>query len=92
MWVQAVETAGLKRKTGFRLLDFYDHTTGLTAMERTTGFSTAVMAQMMARGQVLPGVHTPEKSFPSRTEMGSYIDIVSRSFDIIPGYDPFRTF
>lgn len=37
-------------------LDFYDKKTGLTAMQRTTGFPAAIVAEMMARGEVAKGV------------------------------------
>ena len=45
------------------LLDLYDKDTGLTAMQRTTGFTTAVMAEMVAEGKTKPGVNTPENAF-----------------------------
>ena len=45
------------------LLDLYDDSTGLTAMQRTTGFTTAVMAEMIAEGKAKPGVNTPENAF-----------------------------
>jgi lysine 6-dehydrogenase len=37
------------------LMDFYDETTGFTAMERTTGWDAAIVAGMMARGQTPKG-------------------------------------
>ncbi|MBI4158242.1 MAG: saccharopine dehydrogenase NADP-binding domain-containing protein [Candidatus Yanofskybacteria bacterium] len=56
------------RKTGINpksvsLLDLYDNKTGLTAMQRTTGFTTAVIAEMIAEGKTKPGVCTPENAF-----------------------------
>jgi lysine 6-dehydrogenase len=33
------------------LLDYYDEATGFTAMERTTGWDGAIVAEMMARGE-----------------------------------------
>jgi len=42
------------------LLDFHDHKTGITAMERTTAFSAAIVAQMLNRGDVAPGVQPLE--------------------------------
>ncbi len=56
------------RKTGINpksvsLLDLYDTATDLTAMQRTTGFTTAVIAEMMAEGKTKPGVSTPENAF-----------------------------
>lgn len=34
------------------LLEFYDPATGFSAMERTTGFSTGIVAAMLARGEI----------------------------------------
>lgn len=45
-------------------LDFYDSKTGFTAMERTTGFSAAIVAILLAQKKVKPGAHTPERSVP----------------------------
>lgn len=42
------------------LLDRSDPRTGFTAMERTTGFPTAIVALGLARGELAPGVRTPE--------------------------------
>ena len=38
------------------LMDFYDETTGFTAMERTTGWDISIVAIMMADGQAKKGV------------------------------------
>lgn len=49
---------GNKTKT-YRLLD--KHTDNISAMSRTTGFTTAATAMILARGQFTqPGVHAPE--------------------------------
>jgi lysine 6-dehydrogenase len=37
------------------LVDYYDETTGFTAMERTTGWDGAIVAEMMARGDTPRG-------------------------------------
>lgn len=43
------------------LLDRYDPERGHTSMARTTGFPAAIVARMMARGELVrPGVHPPE--------------------------------
>lgn len=44
------------------LLDFYDEKTGFTAMERTTGFSAAIVIHMLAQGDIEPGVRTPDRA------------------------------
>jgi len=35
-----------------RMLDFYDETTGLSAMARTTGFPAAILARMLMDGRI----------------------------------------
>jgi lysine 6-dehydrogenase len=42
------------------LLQYHDDATGFTAMEQTTGYPTAVVAQAMARGELEPGAYTPD--------------------------------
>jgi lysine 6-dehydrogenase len=46
------------------LMDFYDEETGFTAMERTTGWSAAIVAGMMARGQMPRGAAPVEVVVP----------------------------
>ena len=48
----------------FELMDFFDPATGFRAMERTTGFSAAIVAIMQAHGQIVPGAVPLEKSVP----------------------------
>ena len=49
----------------YELVDYADRRTGLTAMMRTTGFSAAVVALLLARGQVpVQGVFTGENGVP----------------------------
>ena len=59
-------TRGTKKKTvGWELLDRYDEKTGISAMERTTGFSLAITGVMQVRKQVSgPGVLTPDEAMP----------------------------
>ena len=51
---------GLAMEASYTLLDRLDERTGFTAMERTTGFPTAVIAHMMAEGSAKTGIHTSE--------------------------------
>lgn len=44
------------------MLDLYDEPTGFTAMERTTGFHAAIVAQMMARGEIPRGAVPLERA------------------------------
>ena len=49
----------------WEMVDRYDPKTGISAMERTTGFSLAITGLMQAAGKVTPpGVHTPDECMP----------------------------
>jgi lysine 6-dehydrogenase len=48
------------------LIDYFDEETGFTAMERTTGWSAAIVAAMMARGQIPRGAGGVETQVPAR--------------------------
>jgi lysine 6-dehydrogenase len=57
--------AGKPVRHVWEMVDRYDPKTGISAMERTTGFSLAITALMQAAGQVKPaGVHTPDECIP----------------------------
>jgi lysine 6-dehydrogenase len=59
-------TKGGKRKTlAWELLDRFDETHGISAMERTTGYSLAITGLMQVRKQVAgAGVLTPDEAMP----------------------------
>lgn len=57
--------AGLPRTLTFDVLDHHDEATGFTAMERTTGFPTAIVAHMQAAGAVDAGARPLELSVPA---------------------------
>lgn len=46
----------------FDVMDFYDPKTGFTAMERTTGFSAAIIAIMIAQGKAKKGAIPLERA------------------------------
>jgi lysine 6-dehydrogenase len=49
----------------FELIDRRDDAHGISAMERTTGFSLAITGQLQAEGAITPaGVHTPDECVP----------------------------
>jgi lysine 6-dehydrogenase len=48
----------------FDILDYHDEETGFSAMERTTGFSAAIVCEMVAEGLVKPGAHSLEQAVP----------------------------
>jgi lysine 6-dehydrogenase len=57
---------GRATRRGWELLDYYDEKTGISAMERTTGFSLAITGLMQARQQVKgAGVLTPDEAMPA---------------------------
>ena len=62
VWMQVTAQNGSANKS-VSLLDLFDPETGLTAMQRTTGFTTAIIAEMIAEGKAKPGVNTPENAF-----------------------------
>jgi lysine 6-dehydrogenase len=56
---------GKPRMLGWELLDYFDTDRGISAMERTTGFSLAITGMMQVRKQVAGcGVLTPDESMP----------------------------
>jgi lysine 6-dehydrogenase len=48
------------------VIDYYDEDTGFTAMERGTGWSAAIVAEMMARGETPKGAGGVEKMVPAK--------------------------
>jgi lysine 6-dehydrogenase len=48
------------------MIDYYDPKTGFTAMERGTGWSAAIVAEMMARGQTPRGAGGVEVMVPAQ--------------------------
>ncbi len=76
VWMRVTAKSELTGQKSMTLLDLYDSTTGLTAMQRTTGFPTAIMAEMMAERKTKPGVRTPENAF-DRLGIDQVIDKVS---------------
>lgn len=57
---------GDHKKVRFDLLDYYNPETGVTAMNRTTGYSLSITGQMQADGRVgQQGVFTPDRGVPA---------------------------
>jgi lysine 6-dehydrogenase len=57
--------AGKKKKIGWELVDRFDSSRGISAMERTTGYSLSITGQMQARGEIgKSGVFTPDECVP----------------------------
>ncbi len=57
------EEGGLPMEVQLDLMDFYDEATGFSAMERTTAFSAAIVAAMIAKG-LERGVVPLERAIP----------------------------
>jgi lysine 6-dehydrogenase len=57
---------GVPVRAGWELLDYFDTAHGISAMERTTGYSLSITGQMQARREITPaGVHTPDECMPA---------------------------
>jgi lysine 6-dehydrogenase len=57
--------AGKDKRLAWELLDYFDAQHGISAMERTTGFSLAITGLMQVRQQVASaGVLTPDEAIP----------------------------
>ena len=60
------ELDGRPRRVQYDLLDYYNPSTGISAMERTTGFSLAITGRMQADGRIdRSGVFTPDQGVPA---------------------------
>ena len=57
--------AGKTKTLGWELLDYFDAERGISAMERTTGYSLAITGSMQARKKVAAGVLTPDEAMPA---------------------------
>jgi lysine 6-dehydrogenase len=57
---------GRPARAWVEMIDYYDPNTGFTAMERGTGWSAAIVAEMMARGQTPRGAGGVELMVPAQ--------------------------
>jgi lysine 6-dehydrogenase len=73
------EDEGRAKRVIFNMMDFHDPATGFRAMERTTGWPAAIVAQMQARGQVEPGAIPLERALPSKPFLA---ELHKRAFDL----------
>lgn len=64
---------GKPKKLGWELIDYYDAEHGISAMERTTGYSLSITGQMQVCGEVKKGVNTPDECIPAK----KYIDALA---------------
>ncbi len=49
----------------WELVDRFDAERGISAMMRATGYSLSITAQLQARGEIRPGVWTPDECMPA---------------------------
>ncbi len=74
------KSGGKQKKLTYRMVDYFDENTGLTAMMRSTGFPSAIIAQMMAEGKIeRKGVVPQELSVPTEVFME---ELARRKLDI----------
>ncbi len=70
---------GREAESQVELIDHYDEETGFTAMERATGWSAAIVAEMMARNETPRGAGGVETQVPA----GPYVEeLYRRNFDL----------
>ncbi len=63
MRAEAVGKRGSVQETvRFELVDRFDDSTGFAAMERLTGWHAAIVTEMIAQGEIPPGVHPLERA------------------------------
>lgn len=58
----------------WQLIDQFDPDTGISAMERCTGFSLSITGQMQAQGKVAAGVRTPDQAI----DADAYVHALAR--------------
>jgi lysine 6-dehydrogenase len=69
----------------WELVDRFDETRGISAMERTTGFSLSITGQLQAAGAAIPaGVHTPDECVPGER----YVAELAKRGVVIHGTEP----
>ena len=78
---QIAKNGGLTARASLTLFDLFDEKTGLSAMERTTGFSAAIMARLAALGKTKTGVTMPDRALNLKG-MGDYMEELQKHFSI----------
>lgn len=74
------EKDGKPKTLEWDLVDRYDEEHGISAMERTTGYSLAITGLMQVRGQTkMLGVHTPDEAMPAEAYIA---ELRKRGIDI----------
>ncbi|HUR91606.1 MAG TPA: saccharopine dehydrogenase C-terminal domain-containing protein, partial [Gemmatimonadaceae bacterium] len=71
--------AGQPARRAYEMVDRFDPKLGISAMMRTTGYSLSITGQMQARGEIPPGVHTPDEAVPGD---GYIAELAKRGIEI----------
>jgi len=77
--VLRVIVKGDKQSIVFNLLDYYDETTGFTAMQRTTGFGAAIVGIMLAHDELPEGSIRIEEAVDAEKYVA---EMAKRGFDL----------
>lgn len=78
------KTNGETKRLRYDIVDKQDEATGLSAMMRTTAFPASIIAQMMARGDVLERGATPQEK---AIDPEKFVDeLESRKIDIVQSH------
>ena len=80
--MKVVATKNGEETESYTLHDEFDKATGLTAMQRTTGFPTAILARMAAQGKLKKGVSAPEVTLSSQRSISEFLNTLSKYFKI----------
>jgi len=59
------KSKGKSAGTRWQLVDLFDEKAGVSAMERTTGYSLAITGVMQIEGKIRPGVYVPDECVPA---------------------------
>jgi lysine 6-dehydrogenase len=74
------ESNGKPARIAYDLIDYYDEENGISAMNRTTGYSLSITGQMQAEGRVAAGVLPPDQAIDAK----AYIEALrSRGINIV---------
>ena len=91
MVIVRVEAVGKKdgkdAKALVQVIDRYDDETGFTAMERCTGWSAAIVAEMMARGETPQGAGGVETQVPASLFVK---ELYSRGINVVEKVTPLK--
>ena len=85
---QIAKEGRLAARASLTLFDLFDEKTGLSALERTTGFSVAIMARLAALSETKLGAAAPDCALGLKG-MGDYMEELQKHFSIAWKYQSF---